>query len=157
MARARYCGSLELFLKVRISTVNVKMKDLERVLAERLTGAFTTRGRGTGRVQNIDRSTDEGGCCAKTAQPATRPRPPSLASPPLSAYPLLVTLLTNLLVNPCSSPPSSPSPDYTSASPSFMENDSQSLNQALSSSFVHATQGGTHHVSALQTKSINRS
>ena len=102
-------------------------------------------------------STDEGGRRANTARPATRPRPPSLASPSLCAYPLLVTLLTNLLVNPCSSPPSSPSPDYTSASPSFMENDSQSLNQALFSSFVHATQGGTRHVPALQTKSINRS
>lgn len=48
LERARFCGFLELFLKVRISTVNMKMQDMER-----LTSAFATRGKGT--VQNIDR------------------------------------------------------------------------------------------------------
>ena len=84
-------------------------------------------------------STDEGGRRANMARPATCPRLP------LCVYPLLVTRHSTHQppLTPCSSSPSSPPPEPTSASPSLMEKTSQSLNQALSSSFTHATKVGT--------------
>ena len=89
-------------------------------------------------------------CPHVSASPFSRVSPLS----DLSAYPLLVTL-TYLPTSSLPAPPSLPPPRPTSASAPLMENDSQSLNQTLSSSFARATQVDTKQ--RLQTRSINQS